>query len=344
VLRNILLTTLILTTAGVAHAQKWADDMFDETTHDFGVVARGAVVTHSFTLKNIYLEDAHISNVRTSCNCTSPSIEFTKRTLKTWDTIDIDININTRGFMGRKDATITVTLDKPFPAEVQLHTYCYIRSDVVIQPGEILFGSVGQGTTPLKKATVSYAGRKDWAIEKVECANPHVEAEVVELIRRTSQVDYELKVRLKPDAPAGYIRDHLILVTNDAGPRSSRVPVAIKALVVAAVEVRPSPLSLGVVEPGEEARGRLVVKAEMPFRIHGVSSEDKRFECVAPLPEKAATVHLLPVTFSGDSTPGKISSKIIITTDVPACKQLEAPVEVRIKQPAATETSGPVEL
>ena len=343
-LRNILLTTLILTTASVAHAQKWAADMFDETTHDFGVVARGAVVKHSFTMTNVYLEDAHISSVRTSCNCTSPSAEFTKRTLKTWDKIDIDVEINTRGFIGRKDATITVRLDKPFPAEVQLHTYCYIRSDVVVQPGAILFGSVGQGTAPVKKATVSYAGRADWAIEKVECANPHVEAEAVELIRRAGQVDYELRVRLKPDAPAGYIRDHVILVTNDPGARSSRVPVAIEAVVVSAVEVRPSPLSLGVVESGEKARGRLVAKAKMPFHILGVSSDDKRFECVAPLPEKAATVHLLPVTFSGDSTPGKISSKIIITTDVPTCKQLEAPVEVTIKQPAATETSGPVEL
>ena len=351
--RNTLLKMLLLLAtaafvtavdARVANAQKWATDMFEHTSHDFGVVARGAKVQHVFTLENIYEEDAHVSAIRSSCTCTTP--EISKRSLKTWEKVEIVARIDTHGFLGRKDATITVVFDKPFPGEVQLHTQCYIRRDVVIQPGAILFGSVVQGSSPEQKAAISYAGRDNWKIEKVECANENIVAEVVETSRGPGQVSYDLKVRLKEGAPAGYIRDHVMLVTNDPGIRSSRVPVAVEATVVSAVTVRPSLLSLGIVKSDEPARGRLVVQAKTPFRILSATSDDPRFTCTAPLPEKAASVHLIPITFTGNSLSGKISSQISITTDVPSCKKLSTPVEVWIKPPVTAKTapSGPVEL
>ena len=44
-------------------AQDWARKMFDKTTHDFGVVARGAKAEYRFVIENIYEEDAHIKSV-----------------------------------------------------------------------------------------------------------------------------------------------------------------------------------------------------------------------------------------------------------------------------------------
>ena len=349
-MRNILLTSLLLTIAafvvvgdaGPVEAQQWAVDMFDHVTHDFGVVARGAKVQHTFTIENIYEEDAHVSAIRSSCTCTTP--EISKRALKTWEKVEIVANIDTRGFLGRKDATITVVFDKPFPAEVQLHTHCYIRRDVVVQPGAILFGSVAQGSSSEKKASISYAGRGDWRIEKVECANEFIDAEVVETSRGTTTVNYDLKVRLKEGVPPGFVRDHVILVTNDPGIRSSRVPVEVEATVVSAVTVRPSPLSLGVIESDQPARGRLVVQGKAPFRILSATSDDPRFQCTAPSAEKTASVHLIPVTFSGGNSSGKISGNITIATDVPSCKELSTPVEVWVKAPAETESTGSTEF
>ena len=53
--------------------QDWARKMFDDTTtHDFGVVARGAKAEHRFVIENIYEEDAHIKSVTSSCQCSKP--------------------------------------------------------------------------------------------------------------------------------------------------------------------------------------------------------------------------------------------------------------------------------
>ena len=49
--------------------QDWARKMFDYTTYDFGVVARGARAEHRFTVENIYVEDAHISAIRYGWAC-----------------------------------------------------------------------------------------------------------------------------------------------------------------------------------------------------------------------------------------------------------------------------------
>lgn len=42
------------------------------TSHDFGEIHHGEVVSHSFTFKNTSGEPMKIDNVRTSCGCTTP--------------------------------------------------------------------------------------------------------------------------------------------------------------------------------------------------------------------------------------------------------------------------------
>ena len=162
---------LLFGVASAAFGQKWAAEMFDnDTSHDFGTVARGAKAEHRFKIENIYVEDAHIKSVQASCQCAQAQI--TKQSLKTWDTSEIVVTMDTRGFLGRHNATIKVTFDQPFPAEVQLQVHCNIRSDVVVQPGIVEFGTVAQGVGGQQKVSISYAGRGDWKIRTVESAIP----------------------------------------------------------------------------------------------------------------------------------------------------------------------------
>ena len=137
------LLLLVAAPCSPAFAQKWATDMFAQTSYDFGVIARGAKAEHRFKIENIYVEDAHIKSVKSSCGCTTPTL--TKDRLKTWDTAEVVVAIDTRRYLEHKDATITVVFDKPFPAEVQLQVHCNIRGDVVVQPGVVDFGTVLQG-------------------------------------------------------------------------------------------------------------------------------------------------------------------------------------------------------
>lgn len=301
----------------------WADAMFDHKTHNFGVVARGAKVEHRFTFENIYLEDMRIASVKSSCNCTT--VQFGKEPIKTYEKGEVVATIDTRNFLGQREATLRVNFAPPFSAEVQLHVYCYIRSDVVFEPGEIQFGSVEQGTEVRRLVTVSYAGRSDWEILDVLSSWPHVTANVTEISRSVGQVVYQLAVTLNDDAPAGYVRDHLVLVTNDHNPKARRVLVAVEGTITPAVSVAPSPLSLGVLQTGQTVTRNLVVRGKSPFHVLGVDGPDDRFSFAVP--EAAAPLQLVPVTFTAGETPGKVDALIHIRTDLAGNPSLDVKVD-----------------
>jgi hypothetical protein len=330
--------SLTVWTVGRAQAQDWAREMFDHTSHDFGTVARGAKVEHRFGVVNVFLEDAHIKSARASCGCTSPEVPV--QILKTWKKAYVVVKVDTVNFQGQKDVTITVEFDKPFPAEAQLYIHCFIRSDVVLDPGSVHLRTA-QGSVAQQQVSVRYAGRPDWKIQWVECANPSITGKVIEVSRGNGMVTYDLTVNLAANAKAGYSRDELNLVTNDPNPRAQRVPVPVEALVVAPVTVHPSPLIMDPVAAGNLQNPvvrPLVVVSALPFQITAVESTNPRFRCDLPA-DAASTLHRLPVVFLGGDAPGKLDTRIRIqTTATP--DPIEAEVSINLTQPASAETTA----
>jgi hypothetical protein len=291
--------------------QEWARKMFQVVEHDFGSVASGAKAEYKFVLDNIYMEDVHVVSVRTSCGCTTPSVE--NSLLKTYDKGAILAHFNTDTFRGQRAATLTVTIDQPFYAEVQLHVRGFIRGDVEVQPGSVQFGSIDQGIGFIQTAAINYAGRGDWQILEVKSANPHITAKAVETGRSNGQVWYQLKVLVDQSTPAGYLNDHLMLVTNDDAGR--QIPVLVEGRVTPSITVSPAALFMGVVQPGQKVTKQLVVKSKKPFRILGVSCEDKSFVFDTSKESSAKELHLIPVTFTAGADAGKVVKTIKIETD-----------------------------
>jgi hypothetical protein len=327
-------------------AQEWAKKMFTTTQHNFGSVARGAKTEFRFALKNLYLEDIHISGVRTSCGCTTPWA--TKATLKTYETSEIVAHFNTDRFNGQRGATLTVTIDRPMPAEVQLRVDGYIRTDVVVDPGSIEFGSIDQGQAVEKKVNVNYAGRNDWKIVEVKSGNPFVSAKVAEKVRRAGQVSYGLTVSVAAGAPAGYLQDQLILVTNDRNYK--QVPVALEGRIVPELMANPSLVALGRLQPGQAARKQIVVQGKQPFRITNVECDNDnfQFDLTAADKERVKAVHLIPILFVAGNQPGKITGTIRIETDLHGAAATEVratavvvPTEITAAEPPLTSRSDP---
>jgi hypothetical protein len=315
--RNIALVLLaavglIVLQFPAAQGASWAEKMFETTEHDFGTVARGAKAEFAFVLKNIYLEDVHIASVRSSCGCTSPRIE--RPLLKTYEQGAILATINTKAFLGSKGATITVKFDKPFAADVKLRVRSYIRSDVVLHPGNVELGSVTQGTEVDQKIQVIYAGRDDWRILEVKSGNPHLTGQFRQVSRGGGRVTYELSVHLDGKMPVGYLKDHLQLVTNDR--RLTKVPVPIEGRILSSITISPASLFMGVLEPGQEVTKQLVVRATKPFRILSITCDAGCLRIDPPEEQAPKVLHLIPVTFVAGAEPGKVVKTIHIETDL----------------------------
>ena len=134
---------------------------------------------------------------------------------------------------------------------------------------------MAQGVGSQQRAAVTYAGRADWQILRVESANASLAGQAVQKARipgPVTRVEYELLVTLKADAAAGSLRDEVILVTNDANPQKARVPVPVEATIQPAIAVHPSPLLMGSVAPGAVAhpatdRSRQQAVSRRPGRV-----------------------------------------------------------------------------
>ena len=126
-------------------------------------------------------------------------------------------------------------------------------------------------------------------------------------------MSYALKVHVDKNAPAGYLDDHLMFVTNDQS--GSQIPVEVEGRVMPGIMVSPTALFMGVVQPGQKVTKQLVVKGKKPFRILAITCDDKSFKFDTSKDNAAKELHLIPVTFLAGADAGKVVKTIKIKTD-----------------------------
>lgn len=292
-------------------AQEWAEKMFNKLEHDFGTVARGADTVYKFEVTNLYKQTMKITGVRSSCGCTSPTVE--NDTIETYEKAYIVAKFNTRTFTGRHGATLTVSFAPPYRAEVQVRVHGNIRGDVVFSPGAIDFSSVDEGEIKEQMITVTYAGRANWDIVDVTNDNDHFEVELNETSRGAGKVSYGLLVRLKDNVPAGYFKDQLTVVTNDMRSESQRIPLYVAGRILPEISVTPANLVLGDVVAGEPVTKKIVVRGKKPFQIVDVSCGDDCFSFKTE--QESKLLHLVEITYVPRADSGEVKVPVRITTD-----------------------------
>jgi|TARA_B100000700_G_scaffold99560_1_gene112048 hypothetical protein len=316
---------IILFTTATADAQDWAKKMFATLEHDFGTVAKDSKQEFRFEFTNLYKEDLHISGVRASCGCTIPTAE--QDLVKTFQKGTILATYNTKAFAGARGATVTVTFDKPYFAEVQLQVNGYIRTDLAFSPSSLDFGEFSISDQPKLQFDVTHAGASDWQITDVRSKNAYYEVEILERTQLANQVGYKLAVQLKDNLPVGYLQDNLIIVTNDIQNQEVKLPVTGK--VSAPVTLSPSSLLLGIMSPDAEITKRLILRADEPFTIESLTCDHPGVS-FKPSAE-AKKIHIVPVTFHSGLSPQKVQATITAKVNLNGKITLTCPLSATIE-------------
>jgi hypothetical protein len=293
------------------YAQSWAKDLFPVTSHDFGTVAKAAKTEFRFPVQNSLGQEIHIASVRASCGCTTPVVE--NETVKAGDTGFVTARFNTGSFFGQRSATLTVVIDRPRYAEVQLQVKGYVRTDVVFNPGEVNFGTIEVGEGDSKTVSLEYAGRSDWQITNVKTPSEFVTAEVKESNRGNGRVSYDIEVSIKEGAPVGPLQNEVILETNDR--RLKSVALRYTADIRPMLTVSPQVIDLKNMSPGSTSQQRIVVRGAKPFRVTSITMDG--FTIDYQTSQEAKAVHLIPVTITSKDEVMGDSSSLIIKTDLP---------------------------
>lgn len=310
--RVLVLSTVVLLIPCLAQGQSWTEKMFEETSHDFGTVGRGAEAEFAFKFTNLYEEQVHVAAVKTSCGCTTPVI--TDELVETHETSSIVARFNTLTFTGQKNAVITVVFDQPYYAEQQLLIQGHIRTDVTFDPPQVQFGQLRDPSRADRTITVQHVGRSDWTIRDVRSESGYYQVKLGKPIRKGTTVTYQLNVQLDEDTPPCELNQPLVLVTDDQSLQ--QLTLGVTGRVLPALTVSPASLSFGVVAGGEAESRRVVLRADEPFTLQKAESDDPRVKC--EFDAEAKKLHFVNVTFAppADADAEKVLESIKLETDL----------------------------
>ncbi|MDR3633014.1 MAG: DUF1573 domain-containing protein [Isosphaeraceae bacterium] len=321
-MRRLLATSVVLGAIFVglspltSRAADWADALFAEHQHDFGTVPRGAKVHHTFVLHNRTQEPLTVLNVRASCGCTSGQASATL--LQPGQAANVVAEMDTRNFVGRKETTLYVALMTASgrEGEARLGVASTILSDVVLNPGSIDFGTVTRGQSANRTLAIDRIGAPNWRVVRMVSACRVINANLVETARNEGEVSYTLYVSLKPDAPAGIVREEIRILTND--PETPSIPVPITATIRGDLSASPNPLVLGRVTSPSGVQGRVVVRASKPFVIQSIEGAGDGF-AVNEADGARKTLHVITITYKPEegTLRGDLQKTFRVVTDLP---------------------------
>jgi hypothetical protein len=303
--------------SGTVRADGWADSLFLERAHNFGPVPRGAKVKHEFVLNNRLGETVTILNLRPSCGCTSG--KASTGAVNPGESAVIEAQMDTRNFLGLKSTILYVTLvtSSGREAEVRLGVNSNILADIVLNPGSLDFGTVMKGQTPSKVLTIDRIGAPGWRFERMVSASRVLSAQLAESRRDPKgNASYTLTVAIKPDAPAGPMRDEIRLLSND--PETPSIPVMVTAWVRGDLTAAPSVLTLGEVDSTAGKQGRFIIRASRPFAIKLVEGAGDGF-LITPPDGAHKAMHVVSVSYKPEdgTTRGDVRRLFRVHTDLP---------------------------
>src|SRR5262249_47850976 len=251
----------------------WLTSVFPERAYDFGTVARGSQIRHAFPIINGTKDDIRIVDWRTKCGCTDGKVGAPAIPSGTQTTVEA--TINTTNFQGYKPSGLTLILDRPSFVEVDLNLTCFIRGDIVMNPGQIDFGVWRRSASlPSASLDLTYAGgRPDWDIVQMKTQTDKVKAVAKEVSRTgDGQIRWQITATLQPGVVNGHFKDQITLITNDSPAQA--IPISVVANVQSSVSVTPSIVNLGRVPPGQTiTRSNVVhVRSRSPFSLGKLSA------------------------------------------------------------------------
>jgi hypothetical protein len=288
--------------------------VFPERTHDFGNVARGSQVRHAFPVVNRTASDVRIVNWQTKCGCTN--VRVGARVIPPGTQTTVEATIDTTKFQGQKATGLTLFVDGPVPAQIELNLTCFIRGDILLNPGQFDFGTVRlSATLPAAALTLTYAGgRPNWDIADMKTQSSKVKAIAREL-RRTAdgQIQWLITATLQSGVTTGYFKDEITLVTNDSDRPT--IPISVVANVQGALSVSPSILNFGQVRSGQATSKLVRVRSSAPFTITTVDPSRSEIQAVEQN-KVTATDHTLTVTLQAPATAGPFHAILKIGSDL----------------------------
>jgi hypothetical protein len=194
---------------------------FAEPVFDFGEIASGGSFQHDFVFTNVGTATLEISQVRTSCGCTTAG-EWDRR-VEPGATGRIPIKFDTGSFSGPIQKTVTLVSNDPEQGRAVLQVKGKIFVAVEVSPKTVMFQYEHESAARETKEVrlVSHL-TEPLAFSEVRSENPSFHA-VLEAVRPGAE--FVLRITTVPPVGTGTVAGPVVLTPSDTNVPPIRVQV-----------------------------------------------------------------------------------------------------------------------
>jgi Protein of unknown function (DUF1573) len=212
---------------------------FDNPTYEFGKVASGEKVRHTYMVTNTGTETLQITNVHPGCHCTTPG-EWT-HSIEPGKTGRIPIQFDSAGF---GSGPITRTVDVYSNAKNEPHKILMLKG-LIWKPIEYASAAtvmIPADSTEVKSTSVRIVNQTDNPVTFSNAVSSKPQLFDAALKEVKPGKEYDLLITAHPPFPAGNTGG--TITVNTSLPGTPTITVSAMAKVTPSVEIRPSQIVL----------------------------------------------------------------------------------------------------
>ena len=246
-----------------------------EEGHDFGAIEPDQVLDHTFSIKNTGEATLNIEGFKTSCGCLS--LELSTLEIEPEAVADLIATLDPQHFHGKSPRIgAYIYSNDPEKLLTTLLVSADITPEFVIEPETIDFGTIEKGKGASQIVSLKQTWREPVEITGVESSSDSVAASYSEAAPSAGDesvpgaAQYEIEVRLKPEAAGGVLNTNVLVHTNIK--RLPTVAVPVRAFVTGGLYTTPELLFFAARSPAESL-GAIDVYGDAPFGLAGIESD-----------------------------------------------------------------------
>jgi hypothetical protein len=230
-----------LALSGAVESRAKARAVFAKTSHNFGKVKQGDILTHEFTFRNTGSETLVVERLDTSCGCAAALVSADE--IKPGGEGKIKVTIDTHGYSGkftryiffssndsnnrRRELSVTMDIEVPPQPRMDLDKY------------NIDLGLSLEGETPSVTVKIKSVGERELQIEIAQHPEIRFYSGGKPLsfpVRIPAGNSVDVEFRFEPQTRTGMLRDYVLVRSND--PIRSTYSVYISRYVVTRNELK----------------------------------------------------------------------------------------------------------
>ena len=267
---------------------------------EFGQMDQNMAKTITLTISNLGDGPLVLGEVEVSCGCTAA--DPVKNRLEPGESTELNVTFNSERFSGETLKYLTISSNDPFNSSLEIPVHAIVRPVMTIKPKKQAYSfAVTAGETAERIITFTAVDEPELVMTHRSRFNgSNLDVEVLPS-ETGDPKEKRVRVRLKPDAPVGLVREAVILETNVEAWASLSIDFSIQ--IIAPIRLEPQVHNFRYLQRDQEVKKQFSVFFDDGIDLEIVRGEIDlpgfRVESIEPVDGK----NRLSVVISGRPVP-----------------------------------------